>query len=184
MGVCRNSTNMGHRSNSQYTAQTFRHLLLQTNKGHRSQRRHPSETMSPTGPWQAEQWSRRSTAHDLRLHQRHERTLYADGKLLEPQEIRMNDREDNSPYTHPSTWPHHNSNKRPRVSLVSGAHKFTNPKHQSARLKLDLQCGRIPTTTEAHLEILQDGKDNPGEGGGVCPYFPLPLGHQKNTLVK
>jgi len=48
MGVCRDSTNMGHRSNSRYTAQTFRHLLLQTNKGHGSKRRHPSETTSPT----------------------------------------------------------------------------------------------------------------------------------------
>ena len=174
MGVYRERTNMGHGSNSQQTMQTLRYMLLQTNKGHRSKRRHPSETMCPAGPRQAKHWSRRITAHDLWLHQRHRWTLYAKGELLEPLEIRTNVREDNSPYTHPSTWPHHNSHKYPKVALVSGAHKFTNSKLQSARLKPDLQCGRLPTTNTAHLEILQDGMDHPCQCRSSSPLLDYP----------
>jgi len=54
-----------------------------------------------------------NTAHDLRLHQRHRRTLHAEGKLLEPQEIRAYDRKDYSSYTHPLTGSHHNFNTYP-----------------------------------------------------------------------
>jgi len=63
--------------------------------------------------------------------------------------------------THPSTWPHHNPNKRQRVTLVSGTHEPTNPMYQFAGLMSRLQCCRLSTTKNAYFKFFQNGMNGP-----------------------
>ena len=58
--------------------------------------------------------------------------------------------------------------------MVSGSHQSTNPKYQLARLESELQCGRLSTPKNTHLEILQDGMDNTRRGVAPAPHWIIP----------
>jgi len=81
-------------------------LRKRLNTGFSEQKR----TTYPTGDtplrqyvYPAKSCPRRCTAHVLRLHPRYRGSLYAVGKLFEPQELRTNDHKDQNPDTHTFT---------------------------------------------------------------------------------